>query len=347
MEQITFELTPLTIIDVFSITTAIMLGLLFITRTSDNRKANVFLTLFLWSLSFEVLESFSETIQEIDIPTFNTAMLTIPLLFFYVNTTLNKKWNLYVLWLFLPWLISIFFSVDENEIKYLEYVFNITILIVILNRINKNITTIKDYYSEIENKTLTWLKTIVFIFLGFHLLWIIEDIIGLQFEEITMYFAAISSVLTFFMIYWIGHNGFSQSAMFTSLLFKKEELEVQNKVEDTTAKFKKILANIEKEKYYTIASLNIKQLADLLEIREKELSRLINKHTQNNFYQFINKYRIEEFKELLLSPKAKQLSILGLAQEAGFASKSTFYAAFKSIEGITPKQYQNSLKKSE
>ena len=74
---------------------------------------------------------------------------------------------------------------------------------------------------------------------------------------------------------------------------------------------------------------------------------MINTHTQNNFYHFTNQFRVEEFKKLLLSTKAKQLSLLGLAEEAGFYSKSIFYTVFKDAEGITPKQYQNQLKKSE
>ena len=74
---------------------------------------------------------------------------------------------------------------------------------------------------------------------------------------------------------------------------------------------------------------------------------MINTYTQNNFYHFTNQFRVKEFKKLLLSTKAKQLSLLGLAEEAGFYSKSIFYTVFKDAEGITPKQYQNQLKKSE
>ena len=74
---------------------------------------------------------------------------------------------------------------------------------------------------------------------------------------------------------------------------------------------------------------------------------MINEHSKTNFYQFINGFRVSEFKMLMQSPKAQQLSILGLAEEAGFSSKSTFYTAFKAVEGVTPKQYELSLKKSE
>ena len=83
-----------------------------------------------------------------------------------------------------------------------------------------------------------------------------------------------------------------------------------------------------------------------LEVKEKELSRLINECGDVNFYQFINKYRIEKFKELIQSPNAHHFTLLGLATEAGFSSKSTFYDAFKKMEGMTPKQFEKSLKQS-
>ncbi|CAM1342238.1 helix-turn-helix domain-containing protein [Tenacibaculum amylolyticum] len=347
MEQITLEFSYLLIIDVLSIATSLILGLLFITLKSDNRKANVFIGLFLWSLSFEVLEAFLEAIEEAPEMLFNATLLTIPLLFLYVNSTLNRKLPKKIFLLFLPWLIVTILGIHTEDLRLVEYLFNVTILIFIFKKVDSNKEEVKDFYSDIENRTLSWIKTIVYIFLFFNAFWILEDIVGFQYEYIAEYFAYVSSILTFFMIYWIGHNGFSQSAMFTTTLFQKQETEIKPEQEDTSEKFAEIIATIESKKYFTISNLNLKLLSDLLEIKEKELSKLINLHTQNNFYQFINQFRVSEFKNLLLSPKAKQLSILGMAQEAGFTSKSTFYVAFKNIEGITPKQYQNSLKESE
>ncbi|MDB2526762.1 helix-turn-helix domain-containing protein, partial [Mariniblastus sp.] len=65
-----------------------------------------------------------------------------------------------------------------------------------------------------------------------------------------------------------------------------------------------------------------------------------------NFYQFINEFRIKKFKRLMETSKVQQFTLLGLAIESGFHSKSTFYAAFKKFEGMTPKQYEKSIKKS-
>ena len=111
--------------------------------------------------------------------------------------------------------------------------------------------------------------------------------------------------------------------------------------------YKTLCQHIRKKRLFANSKLNLRMLSQSFNLNEKEVSRLINQHSEGNFYQFINQFRVEEFKALLHSEKARQLSVLGLAEEAGFNSKSTFYTAFKTLEGMTPKQYELSLKKSE
>ncbi|WP_422089757.1 helix-turn-helix domain-containing protein [Tenacibaculum ovolyticum] len=350
MEQEVLDFNLLTILDVLSIATAFMLGLLFMTSKTNNRKANVFLGMFLWCLSIEVLDSFIQIIDNLEVNLLQTSLFTIPFLFLYINQTLNKKNTWYFLLFFVPGIFLNSISYDVDAFKYFEYLFNIIILFYVLRVLKKHKDKINDFYSEIENKTLSWIKAIVYVFLFFHLLWIVEDLVGLQNEEFIQYFAYASNILTFFMIYWIGYNGFSQSEMFISSLFlvkEKEEEISEIGISETSTQFLEISAAIQQRKLFTKPNLNLRSLSVELNIKEKDLSRLINLHTQNNFYHFINQFKVDEFKNLLLSEKARKLSLLGVAEEAGFYSKSTFYKVFKAAEGMTPKQYQNLLKKSE
>lgn len=351
------ELSLISIIDILSVSTALMLGFLFFTVKSDNKSANFFLGLFLWSLMIEILETVSQGFsEELNIGGLSTVLFTIPFLLLYVNQTVNntlKKW--YVL-LFVPGvLINVFdyLGVEMEIFVFFDYLFNISILFYILKILKEHKDNVSHFYSDLEHKTLSWIKTIAYIYLGFHFLWIIEDIVSIQNEDIIEYFADLSSILTFFMVYWIGYNGFSQSEIFKRKLFvviEKEEISEKqtniafDKREKEFIRLKEIIA---KEKLYVNRELNLRNLSEALEIKERELSKLINEHSKTNFYQFINGFRVSEFKKLLNSPKAKQLSILGLSEEAGFSSKSTFYAAFKAVEGVTPKQYEMSLKKSD
>ncbi|WP_299105511.1 helix-turn-helix domain-containing protein [uncultured Tenacibaculum sp.] len=351
MESITLDFNMLSVIDVLSIATALMLGFLFITLRSKNQKANWFLGLFLWSLAIEVLGTLLESVEfkEIEIHIIHTSLATISLLFLYVRLTFNLTVNVKYILLLIPFLMVNLFLFPEEMTRWFEYFFNGVLLVVLLKSIKDHQEKIKDYYSDIENKSLNWIKTIVFIYLFFYAFWIIEEVVGIANEEVIYYFASISTILTFFMIYWIAYNGFSQTEIFKSKLFIEEEVQEikENEEKETNELFQEITLKIQEEKMYANQNLTLRLLSENLGIKEKELSKLINHHTQKNFYYFINKFRVEAFKKLLSSKKAKQLSLLGLANEAGFSSKSTFYAVFKNIEGITPKQYQNQLKKSE
>ena len=110
--------------------------------------------------------------------------------------------------------------------------------------------------------------------------------------------------------------------------------------------FNEIKEKIQEQELFINPKLNLSALSEVLGVKEKELSRLINECGKVNFYQFINAYRIEKFKQLLESSNAHHFTLLGLATEAGFSSKSTFYTAFKKMVGMTPKQYEKSIKKS-
>ncbi|MDP3682733.1 MAG: helix-turn-helix domain-containing protein, partial [Ignavibacteria bacterium] len=68
-----------------------------------------------------------------------------------------------------------------------------------------------------------------------------------------------------------------------------------------------------------------------------------NNQTGENFYKFINKYRIEEVKKLFSDPSRKDYTILAMAYEAGFPSKSSFHNIFKNFTGLTPTEYRNRL----
>lgn len=80
-------------------------------------------------------------------------------------------------------------------------------------------------------------------------------------------------------------------------------------------------------------------LAEMLGISNPELARLLNERIGMNFFEYINYHRIMEFVELAKTERAKELTFFGLAQEAGFNSKSTFNKAFKKLMGTSPSEY--------
>ncbi len=87
--------------------------------------------------------------------------------------------------------------------------------------------------------------------------------------------------------------------------------------------------------------LTIARLASQLKIKPEQLSEVLNSTMNQNFYDYINKHRVEEFKLQCQNPDNKHLSILGIAYECGFNSKAAFYRAFKKFENTSPTNYKS------
>ncbi|MEZ5105811.1 MAG: helix-turn-helix domain-containing protein [Draconibacterium sp.] len=100
-----------------------------------------------------------------------------------------------------------------------------------------------------------------------------------------------------------------------------------------------LLRFIDEEEPFLIPNLSLRSLAGQVEIHPNKLSWLLNERLQKNFNEFINHYRIEYFKKLALDPGNSHISLIGLAYESGFNSKTVFNTYFKRETGITPKEF--------
>jgi len=105
----------------------------------------------------------------------------------------------------------------------------------------------------------------------------------------------------------------------------------------------KLINLMEKNKPYLNQSLSLSDLVNQLAIPHRELSQVINETFNKNFYDFINSYRIGDFKQILDNGSNNKRIILEIAYKVGFNSKSAFNRAFKKHTGITPKEYKKSI----
>src|SRR5690606_35792170 len=97
---------------------------------------------------------------------------------------------------------------------------------------------------------------------------------------------------------------------------------------------------MQKQKPYLESDLNLIKLANLLSVSTHQLSYVINTGFNKNFFQYINEYRIEKAKKLLSDNTNDNLSILGIAFESGFNSKTSFNTTFKKMTGKTPSEFK-------
>ena len=103
-----------------------------------------------------------------------------------------------------------------------------------------------------------------------------------------------------------------------------------------------LLSYIEDEKPYLRHNLTLKDIATHTRIPDRYLSQIVNEELGKHFRDFINGYRVNHARSLLLDPSQAHLSIDGVAEEAGFKSRSAFYEAFKRSVGMTPGAFRAS-----
>lgn len=101
----------------------------------------------------------------------------------------------------------------------------------------------------------------------------------------------------------------------------------------------KIGTYMQKSKPHHNPGLTLGNLAAKLKISPHLLSKVINEAYEKNFFDFVNSYRIEDFKERFEDPKNKHFTMLAIAFEVGFNSKTAFNRAFKKMTGSTPREY--------
>ncbi|MCB0732646.1 MAG: helix-turn-helix transcriptional regulator, partial [Ignavibacteriae bacterium] len=106
----------------------------------------------------------------------------------------------------------------------------------------------------------------------------------------------------------------------------------------------KVKTYLRENKSFLNPQLNLSGLAEQVEIHPNKLSFIINEKTGNNFNEFINGFRLEHFKSIANDPEYKNITILGLAYESGFNSKSVFNSYFKKTVGKTPKAWLDSFR---
>lgn len=144
-------------------------------------------------------------------------------------------------------------------------------------------------------------------------------------------------------VYLISYLGFKEKIFITDIpkiipeKYHKSKL-TDEEMDKEWLKIEKYM--LEKEPFLE-PEFNLTDLAKHLSISSNKLSQIINRKSGMNFYDFINRYRVEKTKHLINSDKFDHYSLLAIAQEAGFSTKSTFNRVFKRFENCTPSEYRD------
>ena len=115
--------------------------------------------------------------------------------------------------------------------------------------------------------------------------------------------------------------------------FPEQEAGINN---DLALRLEAMIVN---DRIFLDEDLTLAETARQLDTNTSYLSRVINEHYQVNFSTFVNRYRIEEAKRMILDDKFNNFSMEGIAKSSGFRSKSTFNQVFKNSTGLTPTEF--------
>jgi AraC-like DNA-binding protein len=105
----------------------------------------------------------------------------------------------------------------------------------------------------------------------------------------------------------------------------------------------KLISYVENSKPYLDRDLSIQDLSDMTDIPRHHITQVLNEKHKKNFFTFINEYRIHEVISRFSDPKNNNFTILAIAYDSGFNSKTTFNSIFKSQIGMTPKEYRGKM----
>ncbi|UJH66400.1 helix-turn-helix domain-containing protein [Allomuricauda sp. SCSIO 65647] len=294
-----------------------------------------------------------------------------PMLYMYVVHSIKdgKKIRNNDFWHFLPVIVAylymfkfyFFYSaeeksmIDNGEIDDFGTFGNVLVVAIIISAIAYTVISyrllrrhrklIEDNFSNDERISLGWLKSFIWgvgiIFLTVALILISRDLLGVIFPfnpEFIFYSMIVFSVLC------LGYFGIRHQNIFTdNKIFKIEEDEKSSyrnsglKEDFASLKHKELLDLMAEQKPYLEPNLNLNTMAGKLDLPLHHLSQIINQFEEQNFNDFVNKYRVEEF--IQRASKDRQFSFLALALDSGFNSKSTFNSVFKKHKGVTPSKF--------
>lgn len=253
------------------------------------------------------------------------------------------------------YLISSQSVLDNLEIKYFldrtteiaGMLYCLWVIIASIKKLNNYDSNLKSQFAHINPNNIRWLKN-SFIFTGIlWLLWAVPLVYLTVMGDMSSWFFSPLELGLALVIYWLGYSVYFQKDLFEVKYSeeltqdnKKKTVELSDKTEEH---YQKVLYFMQEEKLYQNPEFSMTMLAEKMSLSNGYLSQIINQKEGKNFFDFVNEYRIKEVKKMLHNTNYNHYSILGIALEAGFKSKSTFNAVFKKITGQTPSTFRKQL----
>jgi len=299
-----------------------------------------------------------------------------PMLFLYILYSLrpDQPFNHRVYLHFLPAIIIVllltefyfFFTaeqklmVDRGEIQRYNVLGNVILIsyivsgltypVVSYRMLGRYTSMLRENFAYEETINLNWLRYCIF---GIGVVYVVAAVVSVMREGMGMDLGINADMVIYFFcvlfIFLLGFFGIRQQGIFTDAGLNASELVEPRQTAEyrrsglkdaEAARYHKVLIDLmHHKKPYLEPKLTIISLSGELGISVNYLSQVINQYEGKNFYDFVNEYRVNEFKKRAADPANKNFSILAIAYDSGFNSKSAFNQVFKKITGKTPSEF--------
>ncbi|MDR7128007.1 AraC-like DNA-binding protein [Algoriphagus sp. 4150] len=198
-------------------------------------------------------------------------------------------------------------------------------------------------YDIIKNKKEKWM---LFFIVPYALMNLIEEISFIKIKNYDYFpfletygIIGLSAILLYMILFKLVVSPKSILPKADTMAYKTSSLS-KSKAEVYKREFLRLM---DKEKLFTNSNITVNQVAQKMGIPRQHLSEVLNVYLKSNFQDYMNKCRAEEFVACFKDEKFKNYSIMGIANEVGFKSKSSFNTTFKKIYGVTPSEFKKAL----
>ncbi len=340
----------------------------------NNQKANKLFALLLGSIALHLLEyafCVSGVILQIPHLLFTTYPLFFvigPLFYFYVKTYLQSDFSftnktllhllpaLLVAGMLIPFYqlsgsekVDFFVGVTQNgfkEIPPTQFAIMFGQVLQILLYLFFAYRLIRQKKESIRAKKMNgkllkinWLQKATTAFASFVIFYAIVTFCLVFTDSLQVEFDYAVVLLLAILIYAIGYVALNQPALFSEK-FSNGRQKLVLKPQNVLPFKSRLVDYMQLQQPHLKEHLKLEDLAVALDLPAHQLSELINQEFACSFFDFVNTYRVEEAKRLLVSEAAKSKKILAIAFESGFGNKATFNRVFKDFTGQTPSAYR-------